>query len=45
MDDLKRDILYASTLMMQKAEIVHDVYDILLYALCFSIPARGGLYP
>lgn len=27
---------------MQKAEIVSDVYDIMLFSLCFSTPAKGA---
>ncbi len=42
MNSFQQDFLYASSLLMQKAEISHDVYDVLLYALCLSTPARGA---
>jgi diguanylate cyclase (GGDEF)-like protein len=42
MNDIQRQLLYASSLLMQRSEIVSDVYDIMLFTLCFSTPAKGA---
>jgi len=39
---MEQSILYSASLIMQRAEVVHDVYDAMLYALCFSHSACGG---
>lgn len=35
-------VINATTILLQRAETVADVYDIILYALCFATPARGA---
>lgn len=42
MNGIQRQLLYASSLLMQKAEIVSDIYDIFLYSLCFASTAKGA---
>ncbi len=39
---IQEELIYAASMMMQRAEIVTDVYETMLYALCFAAQARGA---
>lgn len=39
---MNASIVNAVSILLQRAETVTDVYDIILYALCFGTPARGA---
>lgn len=42
MENFKQQVIQNSSILMQKSEIVSDIYDILLYTLCLSVPAQGA---